>query len=200
MAPLRAEQELKVSKFDVHTKETAQVKSAELLGNAEKAFGFIPNLLGVFAESPAALKGYLTIGQIFDESSFSPAERQVVILAASRFNECHYCIAAHSVIADLQKVPADVVESIRNDQPIADSKLEALRTFTTAVVEKRGWVSDDDINAFVEAGYSKAQILEVILGISFKTISNYTNHIADTPLDDAFAPKAWAPVEKRLAS
>ncbi|MCH8945190.1 MAG: carboxymuconolactone decarboxylase family protein [Proteobacteria bacterium] len=189
-----------MSKFNVHTKETAQAKSAELLGNAEKAFGFVPNLLGVFAESPAALKGYLTIGQIFDESSFSPTERQVVILAASRFNECHYCVAAHSVIADLQKVPTDVVKAIRNDQPIADSKLEALRSFTTAVVEQRGCVSDDDIAAFLAAGYSKAQILEVILGISFKTLSNYANHIADTPLDDAFAPKAWAPVEKRLAS
>lgn len=189
-----------MSKFKVHTKETAQSKSAELLGNAEKAFGFIPNLLGVFAESPATLKAYLTIGQIFDESSFSPAERQVVILASSRYNECHYCVAAHSTAAEMQKVPADVIESIRNDQPIADEKLEALRLFTTAVVVNRGWVADDDINAFLEAGYSKAQILEVILGISFKTMSNYTNHIADTPLDDAFASKAWAPVANRLAS
>lgn len=186
--------------FNVHTKETAQANSAELLGNAEKAFGFIPNLLGVFAESPAALKGYLTIGKIFDESSFSPTERQLVILAASRFNECHYCIAAHSVVADLQGAPADVVDAIRNDRPIADDKLEALRIFTTAVVEKRGWVSDDDVAAFVEAGYNKAQILEVILGISFKTLSNYANHIADTPVDDAFASRAWQPVEKRLAS
>ena len=189
-----------MSKFNVHTKETAPTKSAELLGNAEKVFGFIPNLLGVFAESPATLKAYLTIGQIFDESSFSATERQVVALAASRFNECRYCVAAHSVVADLQKVPADVIEAIRNDQPIADSKLEVLRTFTTAVVEKRGWVSDDEIAAFLAAGYSRAQILEVILGISLKTLSSYSNHIADTPLDDAFASKAWAPVSKRLAS
>jgi uncharacterized peroxidase-related enzyme len=189
-----------MSTFNIHTKETAPAKSAELLANAEKSIGFIPNLLGAFAESPATLKAYMTIGQIFDDSSFSPAERQVVILAASRFHECHYCVAAHSVIADLQKVPADVVEAIRNDQPIADSKLQALRTFTTSVIEKRGWVSDEDTGAFLVAGYSKAQILEVILGISFKTLSNYTNHIANTPLDDAFAAKAWAPAEMRLAS
>ena len=189
-----------MSNFNVHTKETAQAESAELLGNAEQAFGFIPNLLGVFAESPAALKAYLTIGQIFDQSSFSPTERQLVILAASRFNECHYCIAAHSAIANMQKVPADVVEAIRNDQPIADSKLEALRTFTTAVVEKRGWVTTHDTEEFLAAGYSKAQILEVILGVSFKTLSNYANHIADTPLDAAFAAQAWTPATKRLAS
>ncbi len=189
-----------MSNFTTHTKETAPIKSAELLGNAEKAFGFIPNLLGVFAESPAALKAYLSIGQIFDESSFSPTERQLVILTASRFNECRYCVAAHSVVARMQKVPADVIETIRNDQPIADSKLQALRTFTTAVLEQRGWVTEDDTAAFLAAGYSKAQILEVILGISFKILSNYADHIADTPLDDAFAAKAWAPVSKRLVS
>ena len=98
-----------MSNFNIHTKETAQTASAELLGNAEKAYGFIPNLLGVFAESPAALKAYLTLGQIFDESSFSPTERQLVILTASRFNECRYCIAAHSVVANLQKDRKSVV-------------------------------------------------------------------------------------------
>ena len=189
-----------MSIFDIHTKETAQAKSAEMLATVEKSYGFIPNLLGVLAESPATLKAYLTIGQIFDESSFSPPERQLVILTASRLNECHYCIAAHSTAAEMQKVPADVIEAIRNDQPIADSKLQALRIFTTAVVEKRGWVTGDDTAAFLAAGYTKSQILEDILGISFKTLINYVNHISDTPLDDAFAPKAWAPVAKRLAS
>jgi len=74
--------------FAVHTKETAPEKSVALLEGAEKAFGFVPNLIGTMAESPAATKGYLTIGQIFDETSFSPTERQLVILAASRYNEC----------------------------------------------------------------------------------------------------------------
>jgi len=186
--------------FKVLTSEEASVESAELLGNAKKAFGFVPNLLGVFAESPAALKAYMIIGQIFDESSLSPTERQVVLLAASRFNECRYCIAAHSAVAQMQRVSSNVVDAIRNDQPIPDRKLDALRTFTTTVVEKRGWVSDDDITAFLAAGYGKAQILEVILGVGYKTLSNYTNHIADTPLDDAFARMAWVPIEERLAS
>jgi len=189
-----------MSIFDIHTKETAQTKSADLLATVEESYGFIPNLLGIFAESPATLKAYRTVGQIFDESSFSPTERQLVILTASRLNECYYCIAAHSTVAEMQKVPADVIEAIRNDQPIADNKLQALRTFTRAVVEERGWVTADDTEAFLAAGYTKAQILEVVLGISFKTLSNYVNHIADTPLDDAFAPKAWVPVSKRLAS
>ena len=189
-----------MSQFNVHSKETAPTESAELLATAEKSFGFVPNLLGVMAESPATLKAYTTIGKIFDESSFSATERQVVILTASRFNECDYCIAAHSVVAGMQKVPADVIRAIRNDQAIDDDKLEALRTFTSATVEKRGWVSDDDIAAFQTAGYNKAQILEVILGLSFKTLGNYVDHLAETPLDDAFAAQAWTPLIDRLAS
>ena len=186
--------------LDVHTTETAPAPATEMLGEIERAYGFIPNLYGVFAESPAALRAYMILGKIFDESSFSVTERQLIILAASRFNECRYCIAAHTVVAGMQKVPTDVVEAIREDRPISDSRLQALRAFTTAVVEKRGWVSDEDVSTFVAAGYSKAQILEVILGVSFKTLSNYTNHIANTPLDDEFTQKAWAPVTRRIAS
>ena len=109
----------------------------------------------------------------------------------SRFNECEYCVGAHSAISAMQKLPTDVIESIRNDDPIADGKLEALRLFTTQVVDKRGWLSAEDVGNFIAAGYSQAQILEVVLGVAMKTISNYTNHIAGTELDAAFADFAW---------
>ncbi len=186
--------------FDIHTTQTAQAPAAEMLGEIEKAYGFIPNLYGVFAESPATLRAYMSLGKIFDESSFSATERQLIILAVSRLNGCSYCVAAHSVVAGMQKVPDDVIDAIRNDQPIADSKLQALRVFAITVVEKRGWVTESDVIAFLGAGYTKAQILEVVLGVTFKTLSNYTNHMADTPLDDAFESMAWAPAATRLAS
>jgi len=114
-----------------------------------------------------------------------------VILAISRFHDCRYCVAAHSVVAGMQNVPADVVEAIRNDKPIADQRLEALREFATRMVEKRGWLSEDDQVRFLEAGFTKAQALEVILAVSYKTLSNYINHIAETPLDNAFLSAAW---------
>ncbi len=189
-----------MSNYQVHTKETASPPAAEMLANAEKAYGFIPNLLGVMAESPVMLKAYLALGKIFDESSFSPTERQVVILTVSRLNDCRYCMAAHSVVAGMQNIPADVIDAIRNDQPIADGRLEALRRTVTTTVEQRGWLSEDDLDAFFAAGYTRAQMFELILGISYKTLSNYVNHIADTPLDSAFASGAWAPVETRQVS
>lgn len=191
---LMTEELSKMTNFIVHTKESAPEQSVALLEGAKKAFGFVPNLMGTMAESPATAKGYLTLSQIFDQTSFSTTERQVVLLAASRYNECHYCIAAHSVIAEMQKIPHEVVEAIRNDRPITDPKLEALRHFTTQMVDKRGWISDEDSQAFVDAGYTPQQILEVILGVSFKTLSNYVNHIADTPVDAAFAAKSWTPL------
>ena len=188
-----------MSQFKVHTVDTAPEQSVAFLQGAQQAFGFVPNLIGVLAESPAAVEAYLTLTKIFDKSSLSPVERQVAILAISRINECDYCMAAHSVIGSMQNVPADVIQAIRNDQSIADAKLEALRTFAVTLIEKRGWMSEDDVAAFRAAGYSQAQVLEVVLAASLKTLSNYTNHLAETPLDDAFAGRAWQPLKKPAA-
>ncbi len=189
-----------MTQFKIHSIESAPEDSSELLAGAEKANGFIPNLLGILAESPSALKAYMTSSQTFDQSSFSGAERQLVILAASRENNCEYCVSAHSVIAAMQKLPDEVIEAVRNGQEISDSRLQALRVFTEQVVEKRGWVSSEDVVDFLNVGYSRAQVLEVIQGVSFKILSNYVNHIADTPLDKAFAARAWESQPIRKAS
>jgi uncharacterized peroxidase-related enzyme len=178
--------------YTVHTPETAPEAAKESLAVIKKAHGFVPNLLAVMAEAPALLKAYRALGALFDGTSFSPSERQVVLLAASYENGCEYCVAVHSVAAGMQKVPNDVVQAIRDGKEIADRKLEALRRFTAAVVSTRGWPSDADTRAFLSAGYARTQILEVVLGIGMKTLSNYTNHIADTPLDQPFAKASWA--------
>jgi len=178
--------------YTVHTVDTAPAAAREILAGARKGLGFVPNLFAVMAEAPALVKAYTTLSRIFDETSLSATERQVVLLTVSYENDCEYCIAAHSTIAGMQKVPPDVVQSIRDGRPIADSKLEALRRFTAAVVNSRGWPSDADTAAFAAAGYGRQQVLEVVLGVGLKTISNYANHIADTPLDAAFGPAAWS--------
>ena len=179
--------------FTPHTLETVAPDGRELLEQVKKNYGFIPNLVGNMVEAPATAKAYSALGTLFGETSFNEAEQQVVMLSVSRFNECTYCVGAHSAIALMQMVPADVVESIRNDEPIADPKLEALRRFTTQVVDQRGVLSEEDTGQFLAAGYGKQQILEVVLGVAMKTISNYTNHIADTELDGAFGAQAWQP-------
>ncbi len=179
-------------KYPVHTPETAPAAARGDLIEAKKAYGFIPNLYGVMAEAPALLKAYRALDELFEQTSLAPAERHVVMLTISFENGCHYCVAAHSVIAAMEKVPNEAIEAIRNGKPIPDPKLEALRRFTAAVVETRGRPSERDTKAFLGAGYSRANLLEVILGAGLKTLSNYTNHVAETPLDAAFAKGAWS--------
>lgn len=179
--------------FNVHTADSAPMVSAELLMAARKKFGFIPNLLGVMAEAPALLKAYMTLSGIFDESSFNATEKQVVLLAVSGLNGCTYCMAAHSAMAGMQGVSGDVIQALRNNTPIPDGKLEALRRLARDIVDTRGYPSDEVVKNFLDAGYKHAQILEVILGVGLKTLSNYTNHIAETPLDKAFEAVVWTP-------
>lgn len=177
--------------FPVHTIDTAPAAAREALEASARSYGFLPNLFAVMAEAPAMLEAYRSLGAIFDRSSFTTVERQVVLLATSAENGCEYCVAAHTVIGGMQKVPTDVLESLRAGWPIANPRLEALRRFTSAVVATRAQLSAGDVEAFVAAGFTRAQVLEVILGVGMKTLSNYTNHLAHTPLDAAFAAAGW---------
>ena len=178
--------------FKTFNQSDAPTASQPILAGAAKSFGFVPNLLAMMAGAPALLKGYTTLAGIFDESSLSATERQIVLLATSRLNGCEYCMAAHSVIAGMQRVPADVIESLRAGKSIPDSRLEALHRFATAVVESRGWPTEAQISEFAAAGYGAQQVLEVVLGVGLKTLSNYANHIASTPLDAAFQSAKWS--------
>jgi AhpD family alkylhydroperoxidase len=180
-----------MTEYTIYNADTAPKDSAPILKKANEAYGFIPNLLGTMAEAPALLEGYVTLAGIFDKTSFSATERQIVMITNNLLNDCTYCMAAHTVLSKMAGVPDDVVNSLRENTPIADSKLEALRQFTIVVNKTRGWPQEDDVNAFLSAGYTKQNILEVILGTSLKIMSNYTNHIAETDLDDAFKPAAW---------
>jgi|CXWL01.1.fsa_nt_gi uncharacterized peroxidase-related enzyme len=177
--------------YKVHTVETAPEPARETITAVTKAYGFLPNLIGVMAESPALMKAYRQAADLFDETSLTPAERQVVLLTVSFENGCDYCVAAHTVIAGMQKVPTPVVQAVRAGQPIGDARLEALRRFVSSVVINRGRPSAADTAAFLRAGFAETQVLEVVLGVGVKTLSNYTNHIAETPLDPAFASAAW---------
>lgn len=181
-----------MSHFKIHSIQTAPAIAQPLLEGSLKKYGFIPNLHGGLAEAPAALKAYIELTALFDQTSLSPTERQVVLLIASAENHCTYCVAAHSMIAKhMVKADPAIVDAIRNLQPMPDSKLDALASFTRIVVKNRGFVGGKALDDFIAAGYSRVQVLEVVLGVTFKTLSNYSNHIIETPLDAAFQAEAW---------
>jgi uncharacterized peroxidase-related enzyme len=183
--------------FTLHTSETAPEAARPILEATQQAWHFVPNLHRVLAEAPAALEGYATLFSIFEQTSFTPAERQVVYLTANYENECHYCMAGHTVLARQAHLSEQAIQALRDGEPIADPKLEALRRFTSKVVTQRGWVAGEDARQFLAAGYGKQQVLEVILGVAVKTLSNYTNHLAETPPDAFMQDTLWQHPAKR---
>lgn len=180
-----------MNQFTPHSIETAPERSGLGLRAAEQKLGFIPNMMAVLAESPAALEAYQAIQGAFATSSFSAAEQNFLALAISVANGCDYCVPAYTVMALKTRVPEDVVTAVRDGTPIKDPRFSILREFALAVVEKRGRVPEAEVEAFLGAGFTKAQVLEVIVAAAFKMISNYTNHIAHIPLDEAFRPHRW---------
>ncbi len=179
--------------FKLHTLESAPAAALPTLEAANKGLGFIPNLYAHLAEAPNALQAYKQLGALLEQSALSPEEQQIVLISASIENRCEYCVAAHSFIArNLVKVDSQRVDALRTDSCLQDQKLNALVDFTRAVVRERGWVvGGQELNNFYAAGYTQQNALEVVLGVTMKTLSNYTNHLTDTPLDAAFASEAW---------
>lgn len=178
--------------FPVHSSDTAPQGSRPILAAAQKKFGFVPNLIRVLAEAPAAAEAYTTVMDIFERSSLSDAEKQTVLLSASIVNECDYCMAAHSLVAELKRVPAEIIDALRAGTTLPDARLDALAVLTRSVVETRGWPTEAAKTAFFAAGYGTSEYLEVIVGVTVKTLSNYVNHAANTPLDTAFEAHQWA--------
>jgi uncharacterized peroxidase-related enzyme len=180
-----------MTQFKLHTIETAPEGSKGILEGALKQNGFIPNLYKIMAESPEVLKAYTQMNQLFTETSLNPVEKNIVWLTVSYNNSCHYCMAIHSMVAQMFKLPDEMVEALRTNQPLSDTKLETLRRFTALLVEKRGWASDEEIQKFLDAGYTQKNVLELIVGIGQKIISNYVNHITRTPLDEQTKAFKW---------
>ena len=175
----------------IHNIESAPTEAKPLLENSQKAYGMIPGLHGVLAASPQLLKAYQELHQLFTETSFNNDELTVVWQTINVEHACHYCVPAHTGIAKMMKVDDAIINALRDETPLADAKLEALRTLTLSLTRNRGNVSQADLEAFYAAGYGEQQVLEIILGLSQKVISNYTNHIANTPVDEAFQKFAW---------
>lgn len=177
----------------LRTIDDAEPEAKALLEGAKKKMGFVPNMYGAMANSPGLLNTYMQGYSAFRENSgFSSIEQEVIFLAISQVNGCEYCMAAHSFLAEAASgVPSDVTAAIRDGKPVPEIQLSALSIFTRLMVTKRGLPSLDNVESFLAAGYKEKDVLEIIHAIAVKTISNYTNHIFHTDVDDAFNKHAW---------
>lgn len=182
-----------MSQFPIHTEANHPPHAAETLTAVKAKYGFVPNLLGAMSESPEAAAAYLALGDAMAKSSFTPTERHVVWFTINTYHQCHYCMAAHTGIAKREQIADDVIATAREGGDYADPKLQALKTFVLTMVESRGWPQPADLEAFYTAGYTQRSVLDVILAISHKVLSNYTNHVVETPVDEPFTPFVWSP-------
>jgi len=182
------------SPLPTRTVDTAEGDAVDRLRATQQAMGRVPNMYGAMANSPGLLATYLDGYQWFRSGSgFTPAEQETVFLTISRFHECDYCMAAHSFIADaMSKTPVDVTNAIRDDEPIADERYAALAAMTRSLLETSGHPTDEDVAAFCTAGFSDEQVLELVLAVAVKTISNWSNHLFGTTVDEMFSGRSWS--------
>lgn len=172
------------------TDEDAKGAAKDVIEQTKAALGFVPNMYRTMANSPGYLSTYAHGYTAFrQDSGFTPLEQETVFLTLSRKNGCDYCSAAHSMIADrVAKLDAETLAVLRAGTQLPDAKLDALAVFTGHVHDTRGLITSDAAQAFLAAGFVETQILEVILALSVKVLSNYSNHIFHTDVDAAFEP------------
>lgn len=165
----------------------------QIFEKTNKGLGFIPNMYTKMGANTALIDAYThAYGSFRSNAGFSPVEQEVVFLSVAYENECDYCMAAHSFVGDMMtKVPKEVTNAIRDNKQIPDSKLAILSKLTRSLTVNRGNVAPEEVDEFLAAGYSESHVLGIIAGIGVKTMSNYSNHLAQPKVDSAFESRIW---------
>ncbi|MGV9366091.1 carboxymuconolactone decarboxylase family protein [Amycolatopsis sp. NPDC003731] len=156
-----------------------------------KKFGRVPSAVARLATSPELLNGFLKLSAIFETTTLTALEREVLIMTVAARNECHLCVAMHTATLTRLNAPAELVAALRAAASLPDPRLEALRVFVHAAMDTRGEAPAEALEAFTGAGYTERNALEVVLGIGTYTLSTYANRLTRAPLDEVFAEHAW---------
>lgn len=179
--------------FVDHTVETAPEAARRTMAATEKRLGYLPSAVARLAAAPQLLDGFLKLSGMFEATSLDQLARETVIMTMATRNRCHICVAMHTArLAQLDADPA-LVTALRADEPLPDPRLAALREFTITVLDTAGEVPDAALAAFVAAGFTTQQALEVVLGIGAYTMSTLANRLTRAPVDESLAAYAWAP-------
>ncbi|MFU8854548.1 carboxymuconolactone decarboxylase family protein [Micromonospora sp. SL1-18] len=180
--------------FTAHTLDTAPAAVRATMASVHRKLSGLPAAVALMAESPELLKGFLTVNAVFESTDLDPVAREVVVLTVATRNECHLCVAMHTAALARQNADPQLIDALRTGTDLPDARLEALRRFTLAVLDHRGAVPDDDLDAFLDAGWQPRHALDVVLGVGTYTISTFANRLTDAPLDPPLVAYAWEPV------
>jgi uncharacterized peroxidase-related enzyme len=163
-------------------REEADEKGQEIFDKLQKKLGRVINIYGAMANSSHALDALLTFGNILRQGELSAIEAEAVALYMGQVNDCHYCLAAHSKIARSLKLSDEQINELRQGKS-SDAKLNALVVLVKEMIDKKGYIDQSVLDNFLDAGYSKAAVVEVIGFISLNYMTNYFNHVADVECD-----------------
>ncbi len=165
------------------TIESAPLASQPMLEAVKKQLGSVPNLFRLVATSPAALEGYLAMSGALGKGALPAATRERIALAVAEINGCGYCLAAHSYLGkNLAKLDDAEIEANRGGSS-NDAKADAAVRFAAKVTRERGHVSAEDLLTVKNAGYTDAQIVEIVQHVALNTWTNYINEVAKTVID-----------------
>jgi AhpD family alkylhydroperoxidase len=190
-----------MSRFPIHTIDTAPADSRAALEALRQEIGFLPNLAATMAESPTLVEGFTTLRRILGHSGFTPVERETIALSVSVANDSTYPMAAHSTFARMAGISAPDLEALRVGGIPPDERLAALATYTRQVIATRGYAAGEATQRFLDAGFTPAHALGVIAAIAWMTISNYAHNLTGCALDAPFQPQAWtSPASSRRSA
>jgi uncharacterized peroxidase-related enzyme len=176
-----------MTNFTVPTRGEVSENNQAIFDNFQKGLGFVPNLYAYYAKNETALGDYLALQN--RKSTLKAKEREVINLVTSQINGCRYCQSAHTVLGKMNGFTDEQVIELRKGFASFDSKLDALAKFTASAVENRGRATLESKDAFFEAGYTEANLIDVVIAVGDKTISNYIHNVVDFPIDFPIAPE-----------
>jgi len=170
-----------MSTFNVPTREEVSANNQAIFDNLNKGLGFVPNLFATYAHSDTALENYLNFSNA--KTSLSAKEKEVVNLAVSQVNNCLYCLSAHTAIGKMNGFSEEQILELRQGKASFDTKLDALAKLSRNITENRGATDTEVLENFLNAGYSKGSVIDVISLVGDKTISNYLHKTTQVPVD-----------------
>lgn len=179
-----------MERFQVPSREEVSINNQAIFDNLKKAVGFVPNLYAYYAKNETALGDYLTLQN--RKTTLKAKEKEVINLVVSQFNGCNYCLSAHTQIGKMNGFTEDQILEIRTGNASFDNKLDALAKFVLNTVKNKGRASEEVKEQLFDAGYTEANLIDVVIVIGDKTISNLIHNLADFEIDFPLAEELQA--------
>lgn len=176
--------------FAIHSLNSAPEGSRDALKRLESAVGAIPNLAATMAGSPALIQGFVGLREINNTASgLNAQERELLFLVNASANECNYCRTIHSIFASKTGLADETIEAVKHEKPLEDSRLNALVAFGRSVVKNRARLDPTEVERFLEAGFQKGHVLDVVACLAQSIMANYTGHITHVEFDEFLKPQ-----------